>query len=73
MKTTYTTARRNAADFRQYLAFRMASALRRGTWTRDYYHIEHCIRELALLSGLSQDEVRENLELDVAIVEALAA
>ena len=67
----YTEARKDAMDFRQYLARRVRHADLMGWSNRDFWHVRHCVAELAKLTGLSQAAIKEDLAADVAVIEAL--
>lgn len=70
----YTQARKNAYDFRQYIARRVASDRAMGRYNVvNVQHAKVCARELARMTGLTFSEVWANVELDVMVIEALAA
>ena len=68
----YAEARRDPADFRQYLALRTASARARGGCSpSEADHLSRCQRELARLVSLPLSAIRDDLAIDVATIEAL--
>jgi len=72
MKTlTYTDARKNAMDLRQYLALRVAKSRHDGSYGRFHYHIKNVVRQLTVMTGLPAKQIREDLAVDVATIEAL--
>ena len=68
---TYATARTNAADLRQYLAIRKYSAELRGEPHKVHYHVNFVVGELAELTGLPREEIRENLDADVEMLRIM--
>jgi len=69
---TYTEARKNAMDLRQYLARKVASDRAMGRWNVvNVHHAKMCASELAHMTGISKTQVWSNVELDVMVIEAM--